>query len=145
MFDSWYKHGVGKNWFKNLEYSLCITLRKNWNTKLLFQETAFENVVCKMPTILSGPYCVLTLQWRHNGCDSVPNQRRLDCLLNRLLSGVDQRKHQNSASLAFVRRIHWWPMNSPRKGPVTRKMLPFDYVIMKGDGGAIDNNLIEWK
>ena len=26
MFNSWYKHGVGKNWFKNLEYSLCITL-----------------------------------------------------------------------------------------------------------------------
>ena len=26
MFNLWYKHGVGKNWFKNLEYSLCITL-----------------------------------------------------------------------------------------------------------------------
>ena len=26
MFNSWYEHGVGKNWFKNLEYSLCITL-----------------------------------------------------------------------------------------------------------------------
>ena len=26
MFNSWYKHGAGKNWFKNLEYSLCITL-----------------------------------------------------------------------------------------------------------------------
>ena len=27
MFNSWYEHGVGKNWFKNLEYSLCITLK----------------------------------------------------------------------------------------------------------------------
>ena len=26
--------------------------------------------------------------------------------------------------------IHRWPMNSPHKGPVTRKMFPFDYVIM---------------
>ena len=26
MFNSWYKHGVGRNWFKNLEYSLWITL-----------------------------------------------------------------------------------------------------------------------
>ena len=26
MFNLWHKHGVGKNWFKNLEYSLCITL-----------------------------------------------------------------------------------------------------------------------
>ena len=44
-------------------------------------------------------------------------------------SGVDK-KHRNSASLAFVRGIHWWPMNSPHKWPVTRKMFPFDDVIM---------------
>ena len=44
--------------------------------------------------------------------------------------GTDQRKHQSSASLAFVRGIHRWPMNSPHKGPVTRKMFPFDDVIM---------------
>ena len=36
-------------------------------------------------------------------------------------SGADQRKHQSSASLAFVRGIHQWPVNSPHKGPVTRK------------------------
>ena len=45
-------------------------------------------------------------------------------------SGADQRKHQSSASLAFVRGIHRWPVNSPHKGPVTRKMFPFDDVIM---------------
>ena len=45
-------------------------------------------------------------------------------------SGEDQRKHQSSASLAFVRGIHRWPINSPHKGPVTRKMFPFDDVIM---------------
>ena len=45
-------------------------------------------------------------------------------------SGTDQRKHQSSASLAFVRGIHRGPMNSPHKGPVTWKMLPFDDVIM---------------
>ena len=33
-------------------------------------------------------------------------------------------------SLAFVRGIHRWPVNSPHKGPVTRKMFPFDDVIM---------------
>ena len=38
---------------------------------------------------------------------------------------------KSSASLAFVRGIHRWPMNSPHKGPVTRKMLPFDDVIMQ--------------
>ena len=44
--------------------------------------------------------------------------------------GADQRKHQSSASRAFVRGIHRWPINSPHKGQVTRKMLPFDDVIM---------------
>ena len=44
--------------------------------------------------------------------------------------GTDQRKHQSSASLAFVRGIHRGPVNSPHKGPVTRKMFPFDDVIM---------------
>ena len=45
-------------------------------------------------------------------------------------SGTDQRKHQSSASLAFVWGINRWPVNSPHKGPVTRKMFPFDDVIM---------------
>ena len=45
-------------------------------------------------------------------------------------SEADQRKHQSSASLAFVWGIHWWPVNSPHKWPVTRKMFPFDDVIM---------------
>ena len=45
-------------------------------------------------------------------------------------SGADQRKHQSSTSLAFVRAIQRWPVNSPHKWPVPRKMFPFDDVIM---------------
>ena len=45
-------------------------------------------------------------------------------------SGADQSKHQSSASLAFVLGIHRGPVNSPHKWPVTRKMFPFDDVIM---------------
>ena len=45
-------------------------------------------------------------------------------------SGADQRKHQSSASLAFVWGIHRGPVNSPHKWPVTWKMFPFDDVIM---------------
>ena len=33
-------------------------------------------------------------------------------------------------SLAFVRGIHQWPVDSPHKGPVTQKMFPSDGVIM---------------
>ena len=46
-------------------------------------------------------------------------------------SGTNQRKYQSSVSLAFVRGIHRWPVNSPHKGPVTRIMFPFDDVIMR--------------
>ena len=45
-------------------------------------------------------------------------------------SSADQRKLQSSASLAFVRGIHRWPVNSSHKGPLTQKMFPFDDVIM---------------
>ena len=45
-------------------------------------------------------------------------------------SGADQRKHQNSASLAVVRGSHRWPVNSPHKWPVTWKMFSFDDVMI---------------
>ena len=71
-----------------------------------------------------------TLRWRHNGCDSVPNHQPRHWLLNRLFRHRSK-KYQSSASLAFVRGIHRGSMNSPHKWPVTRKMLPFDDVIVK--------------
>ena len=37
-------------------------------------------------------------------------------------SGAEQRKHQSSASLVFVRGIHRWSANFPHKGPITRKI-----------------------
>ena len=41
-------------------------------------------------------------------------------------SGANQRKHQSSVPLAFVRGIHQRSVNAPHKGPVTRKMYPCD-------------------
>ena len=41
-------------------------------------------------------------------------------------SSEDQRKHQSCAPLALVRGIQRRPVNSPHRGPVTRKMFPFD-------------------
>ena len=55
----------------------------------------------------------------------------LTIVYSTVYSDANQRKHQSSASLAFVRGIHRGPVNSPHKWPVTRKMFPFDYVIMK--------------
>ena len=47
-----------------------------------------------------------------------------------IVYSADQRKHQSSASLAFVWGIHRGSVNSPHKWPVTRNMFPFDDVIM---------------
>ena len=47
------------------------------------------------------------------------------------VQAADQRNHQSSASLAFVRGIHRWPVDYPHKGPVTRKMFPLDDIIME--------------
>ena len=55
----------------------------------------------------------------------------LTIVYSTVYSSADQRKHQSSASLAFVRGIHRGPVNSPHKWPVMRKICSFDDVIMK--------------
>ena len=54
----------------------------------------------------------------------------LTIVYSTVYSDADQRKNQSSALLVLVRGIHRWPVNSPHKWPVTRKMFPFDDVIM---------------
>ena len=54
----------------------------------------------------------------------------LTIVYSTVYSDADQRNHQSSASLAFVRGIHRGLVNFPHKGPVTRKMFPYDDVIM---------------
>ena len=83
-----------------------------------------------------------SLRWRHNGRDGIWNHQPHPCLLNRLF-GVDQRKHQSSASLAFVWGIHRGPVNTPHKWPVTRKMFPSDDAIMSCWTPVISMN-VDW-
>ena len=59
----------------------------------------------------------------------------LTIVYSTVYSGADQSKHQSSASLAFVWGIHRGPGNSPHKWPVTRKMFPFDDVIVVSGNG----------
>ena len=74
-----------------------------------------------------------TLQWRQNGRYGVSKNNSLTIVYPTVYSGADQRKHQSSASLAFVWGIHRQPVNIPHKPPVTQKMFPFDDVIMNKD------------
>ena len=66
-----------------------------------------------------------SLRWRHNESDGFSNHQPYAYVYSIVYSGADQRKHQSSASLAFVRGIRRWPVNSSHNGPVTRKMFPF--------------------
>ena len=68
-----------------------------------------------------------SLHWRHNEGDGFTS---LTIVNSTVYSGTNQRKHQSSASLAFVWGIHRWSVNSPHEGPVMRKRFPFDDVIM---------------
>ena len=50
-------------------------------------------------------------------------------------SGTRQRRYQSFVWLVFVRRTHRWPVGSPHKGPVTRKMFLFVDVIISTEKG----------
>ena len=70
-----------------------------------------------------------SLRWRHNGRDSVSNHQPHDGLLNRLF----RRRSKKTSKLRVTGLCAGnspGPVNSPHKGPVTRKMFPFDDVIM---------------
>ena len=70
-----------------------------------------------------------TLQWRHNGCDSVSNHQPHDGLLNRLFRCISKKTSKLRVTV-FCAGNSPGPVNSPHKQPVTRKMFPFDDVIM---------------
>ena len=71
------------------------------------------------------------LYWCHNERDGISTWTTcVSIVCTTVCSGADQRKYQSSAPLDFVRGIHRWPVNSPHKGPVTRKIFPYDGIIM---------------
>ena len=75
-------------------------------------------------TLLSHNYIERALQWRNNGRDSISNHQPYDCLLNRLFKGRSKKTSKLRVTGICVG-------NSPgTKWPVTRKMFPFDDVIM---------------
>ena len=71
-----------------------------------------------------------SLRWRHNGHDGVSNHQPQDCLLNSLF-GRRSKKTSKFRVTGLREGIHRGPVNSQHKWPVTRKMLPFDDVIMR--------------
>ena len=83
-----------------------------------------------LPRLLYVPFCRI-----HYGdviMGAIASQiTSLTIVYSTVYSDAYERKHQSSSSLAFVRGIHREPVNTPHKWPVTRKMFPFDDVIMR--------------
>ena len=77
------------------------------------------------------------LQRRYNGCYSVSNHQPHDCFLNRLFRRRSKKTSQLRATGFVVHGIQRGPVNSPHKWPVTRKMFPFDDLIMHFSGWTI--------
>ena len=88
-----------------------------------------------------------SLQWRHNERDCISNhQPHYFCPT--VYSGAGLRKHQSSASLAFVRGIHRWPVNPPHEGPVLRKifhlMTSLCFITLRRLSSYTEIGLIRW-
>ena len=81
-------------------------------------------------------YCSLCLTVHYSDAIMGATVSKITIVYSNVYSGTDQRKHQSSASLAFVRGIHRWPVNSPHKWSVTRKIFPFDDVTMPIGNGT---------
>ena len=72
------------------------------------------------------PHTKSPLRWRHNDHDSVSNHQPHDCLYRRR-----SKKTSKFRVTGLCVGNSPGPVNSPHKGPVTRKMFPFDDVIMQ--------------
>ena len=84
------------------------------------------------------------LQWRHNDYDSVSNHQPHGCLLNRLFRPRSKKISKLRVTGLCVGNSPG-PVNSPHKGPVTRKIFPFDDVIMKDKMITRASFFFKWK
>ena len=130
-----------ENWFSILRNvfwsaktnSKCLIIKETLQgiiSKFVVSTMPFVSITNKLgPGAWARIVLTVSLQWCHNEHDGVSNHQPHGCLLNRLFRR-SSKKHQSPASLAFVRGIHRWLVNSLHKGPVTQKMFPFDDVII---------------
>ena len=107
---------------------------KKWNDiSSPNRETVYQRLLsdaCYFVKMLLGDF--MAFRWRHNDHDGVSNHQPHDCLLNRLF----RRRSKKTSKLrvtSLCAGIHRSPVNSPHKWPVTRKMFPFEDVIMWND------------
>ena len=136
---AWYHTGV---WYNTVTYvpgkHMCNHFYEKWSNR---KSSHNKNKTCPWhmhrvhPIEYGHRFVVLRLHYSDVIMGAMASQiTSLTIVYSTVCSGADQRKHQSSASLAFVRGIHRWPVNSPHKWPVTRKIFSFDDVIMMWSG-----------
>ena len=124
---------VGNSFWVEMEFLHSIP--QNKHVVLLWFDLVWHDhtIVLRSIEWLVYPHSPALLHWHYS--DDIMNTMAsqitsVSIVYSTVCSGVDQGKHQSSASLAFVRGIHRSPVNSSHKGPVTRKTFPLDDVIM---------------
>ena len=101
----------------------------------LFSKTQWNDIHLKF--CQNSSCCILAKILHYDdvtwtSCHAVPNHRSFKCLFNSLCVPTPE-KHQSPHYWPFVRGIVC-PVNSPHKGLVTQKKLPFDNVIASSVG-----------
>ena len=93
---------------------------------LMWQHTNVQMIMCQKDRLPSAATTLVTLQWHYRERDGVLNRLFAQpCVQAHIKENIKSPRHW-----LFVKRIHRWPVDSPHKGPVLRKMDPFDNVIM---------------
>ena len=90
---------------------------------------------------ISHRHC--SLLFRHNGSNGVSNHQLHDCLLNRSFR-YRSNKTPKLRVTGLCTGIYRWLVNSPHKWPVTRKMFPFDGMIMTLSCGPLLYDYLEF-
>ena len=118
--------GLGTESVQNSEnYRIYYFLINNWHTNCV------RHLYSVQYLILNSQLVLCEVHYNDVIMGAIASQiTSLTMVYSIVYSDADQRKHQSSASLAFVRWIHRGPGNSPHKWSVTRKMFPLDDVIM---------------
>ena len=114
----------------SIVYSAAVQRKHQSSASLAF----VRGIHCDVDIFMAG----LPIRWNKLSCHFIgvimsamaTQITNLMIVYSIVYSAAVQRKHQSSASLAFVRGIHCWPVNSLHKGPVTWKTFPFDDVII---------------
>ena len=110
----------------------CVAKTRIGNKSTLVQVIVWKITLCYLNQQLCSH--IVSLHWRHSGCDGVSNHKPYDCLRNRLF----RRKSKKTSKLCVT-----GPVDSPHKWPVTRKMFPFDDLIMLSRPQCIKGSVVD--